>query len=120
MGSPVCYVGIDRMTPREPSRLNVVVETVARAEGRADQVVRVANLSSNGCMAEAGVPMPIGENVMLMLPGIGWVLTNIRWSLGGRFGGRFSDPISMDDFWRANPPFDASDARLFRSERPEE
>lgn len=111
----VCYLGINRLTPRESTRFNVVFRTDLRGEGEADRSVSIRNLSSRGLMGTDPNPPHIGENVMLLLPGIGWTLTNVRWRLGDRFGGRFVDPVSMKDFWRANPPFDDRDSRLRRN-----
>lgn len=114
MGSSVCYIGVDRMTPRKPSRLNVILRTLLRVDGAPDRKVLIGNISTGGCMARLGEDLPIGRDVLLMVPGIGWTLTQVRWSLGGRFGGSFVDPIPMQAFWRANPPFDPEDRRLPR------
>ena len=112
MVSAVCYLGIDRLTPREVTRLDVAFQTLLRADSRPDREVTIRNLSSRGFMALVEDPPLIGESGMLFLPGIGWRSIAVRWRLGGRFGGCFVEPISMDDFWRANPPFDPQDARL--------
>lgn len=55
-------------------------------------------------MAVADRDLPIGSDAMVFLPGMGWTLASIRWSLGKRFGGRFSETLNMRQFWRANPP----------------
>lgn len=112
MGSAVCYVGVDRVKRSAPSRVRVIIDTDLRWDGGPDRKVTIANLSDRGCMVDCDGPMPIGHNVMLMIPAIGWSLATVRWSEGGRFGARFADPISMEAFWRANPPFDYRDARL--------
>jgi hypothetical protein len=84
--------------------VRVLLATQLRVSGRPDIAVEGHNISARGFMADAPLGMPIGSDVMLYLPGIGWLLASVRWSVGNRFGGRFSDSIDLRTFWRANPP----------------
>lgn len=97
-------LGVDRYNVRKPDRVRVLLATQLRVSGRPDIAVEVHNISARGFMADAPLGMPIGSDVMLYLPGIGWSLASVRWSVGNRFGGRFSDSIDLRTFWRANPP----------------
>jgi hypothetical protein len=100
----VQQIGVDRYNVRKPDRVKVLLTTNLRLSGQADLEIAVHNISNRGFMAEGPMGVPIGKEAMLLLPGIGWTLTTIRWSLGNRFGGRFADSINMRQFWRANPP----------------
>ncbi|MDB5698398.1 MAG: PilZ protein [Alphaproteobacteria bacterium] len=97
-------LGVDRYNVRKPDRVRLLLSTQLRVSGQPDIAVDVRNISARGFMADAEHGMAIGSDVMLYLPGIGWSLASIRWSVGGRFGGRFSDSIDLRTFWRANPP----------------
>ena len=97
-------LGVDRYNVRKPDRVRVVLSTKLRLSEQPDLEIDVKNISNRGFMAEAGQDMPIGADAMLYLPGIGWTLASVRWSLGNRFGARFSESINLRQFWRANPP----------------
>ena len=97
-------LGVDRYNVRKPDRVRVLLATRMRVSGCPDIAVEVRNISARGFMADAPLGMAIGSDVMLYLPGIGWSLASVRWSVGNRFGGRFSDSIDLRTFWRANPP----------------
>jgi hypothetical protein len=56
----------------------------------------VRNVSTGGFMAECPEPIRIGSYVALDVPGLGPVHAQIRWQIGGRMGGMFLDPISLD------------------------
>lgn len=104
----VQQIGVDRYNIRKPDRIRILLNSQLRVIDSPDIGVSVRNISNRGFMAEAldedGEGVPIGTNAMLFVPGIGWSLATVRWSLGGRFGARFSDSINMRQFWRANPP----------------
>lgn len=97
-------LGVERYALRKPDRVRILLSTKLRLAGQADLDVAVRNISSKGFMAEADRDLPIGSDTMLFLPGIGWTLASIRWSLGNKFGGRFSESVNLRQFWRANPP----------------
>jgi hypothetical protein len=100
----VHQLGVDRYNIRKPDRVRVQLTTQLRVSDHPDLEVSVHNISNRGFMAESPEPLAIGSDALLFLPGIGWTLANVRWSVGNRFGGRFQDSINMRQFWRANPP----------------
>ena len=51
--------------------------------------VTVRNLSAAGFMAECLVPLEPGTQVVLALPGIGYIPAEIRWNASFRIGGIF-------------------------------
>ena len=51
--------------------------------------VHISDLSERGFGARTSVPVPIGSEIGVNLPGIGPVRAQVRWALGGVFGGRF-------------------------------
>jgi hypothetical protein len=58
--------------------------------------VRIHDVSQRGFMAECADPVGIGSYVALDVPGIGTVRAQVRWQIGGRMGGMFLDPISLN------------------------
>ena len=70
--------------------------------------VRVHDVSQCGFMAECRDSVQIGSVVALDVPGIGSVRAQVRWQIGGRMGGMFVDPISLNNCeWTAvktDPP----------------
>jgi hypothetical protein len=100
----VQQLGIDRYNIRKPDRVRVRLTTRLRVSEQPDIEISLCNISNRGFMAESPDGVMIGSDALLYLPGIGWTLANVRWSLGNRFGARFSDSINMREFWRANPP----------------
>ena len=66
--------------------------------------VKICDLSTSGFMAECVDPVRIGSYVSLDVPGIGPVHAQVRWQIGGRMGGMFLDPISLNRCeWTATP-----------------
>jgi hypothetical protein len=57
--------------------------------------VRICDVSQCGFQAECREPVRIGSFVSLDVPGIGEVDAQVRWQIGHRMGGMFSDPISL-------------------------
>ena len=97
-------LGVERYAVRKPDRVRILLSTKVRVAGQPDLDVFVRNISGKGFMAEARQDLPVGSDVMLFLPGVGWTLATVRWSLDNKFGGRFSESVNMRQFWRANPP----------------
>lgn len=81
--------------PRRASRL--AVDEAARLSRSATfhVEVNVRNLSPCGFMAECGESVGIGSYVTLDIPGLGRVQAQVRWQVGPRIGGMFTDPISL-------------------------
>ena len=104
MMETVHQLGVDRYNVRKPDRVRVLLSTRLRLSEQPDLEIAVKNISNRGFMAEAERDLPIGSDAMLYLPGVGWTLASVRWSLGHKFGARFSESINMRQFWRANPP----------------
>ena len=81
--------------PRRASRL--AVDEAARL-GRSATYhieVNVRNVSPCGFMAECPEAIGIGSYVTLDIPGLGQVEAQVRWQIGARVGGMFTDPISL-------------------------
>ncbi len=81
--------------PRRASRL--AVDEAARLSRSATYhvEVNVRNVSPCGFMAECPEAVGIGSYVMLDIPGLGRVQAQVRWQVGARIGGMFTDPISL-------------------------
>jgi hypothetical protein len=70
-----------------PDRDDVAITAdLTREEGRA-QVVRIENLSADGCCVSGS--FLIGEVVRLKVPGLDEFRAQIRWAMSGRSGLRF-------------------------------
>lgn len=67
-----------------------------RADGLRPIRVRLCDLSTHGFMAQCDERVPIGGTVSIDLPGVGTAHARVRWSMGGRIGGRFMQPIELD------------------------
>lgn len=67
------------------------------ADGQALSLV-IVDLSANGLMARCGVPLVPGESLEIMLPLIGTCRSRLRWSLGGRIGCEFDQPIGPEQY----------------------
>lgn len=82
-------------TPRRASRLTV--DEAARLSHSATYhiEVNVRNVSPCGFMAECSEAVGIGSFVALDIPGVGPVHAQVRWQIGPRMGGMFTDPISL-------------------------
>lgn len=88
--------GDDGMQPRGTWRLSCSVLTDLRANGADVLRVRLCDVSERGFMGECDRNVPIGSTVSLDLPGYGAVHARVRWSMGGRIGGRFMDAVDFD------------------------
>jgi hypothetical protein len=73
--------------------------SVAGANGMTGRVFLV-DLSPFGFMARGVLPVAAGDVVTLRLPVIGVQSAIIRWSLGGRMGGEFEEPLSAHGYAR--------------------
>jgi hypothetical protein len=81
---------------RSGARERVDGASKLRGQARYSVEVIVRNVSTGGFMAECPEPIRIGSYVALDVPGLGPVHAQIRWQIGGRMGGMFLDPISLD------------------------
>jgi hypothetical protein len=54
---------------------------------------RLVNISSRGFMAECDHPIERDMLLWLTIPGVPRLHARVIWSVGGRFGGEFANPI---------------------------
>lgn len=64
----------------------------ATADGRSLPLL-IVNISPHGMMARCEIDIAVGERLRLVLPMVGSVVSEVRWSLGGRVGCLFERPI---------------------------
>lgn len=97
---------------RRAERTKVLAVTQIHRQSWYSVEVRVRDVSQCGFMAECADSVHIGSHVMLDVPGIGPVRAQVRWQIGGRMGGMFLDPISLNRCeWtavKAGPPSEAA------------
>lgn len=77
------------------------VDYRARAFGGDAQPLslHIVNLSARGLMARIAGDRPIGERLRVMLPVLGAIHAEVRWSLGGRIGCELDRPIGIADYY---------------------
>ncbi|RYD51617.1 MAG: PilZ domain-containing protein [Sphingomonadales bacterium] len=78
---------------RAGARDSLMLTANFRVAGRADEQVRVRNLSSGGMMAEYTAPIARGTTVQVEVRGVGWVNGQIAWATDGRVGVAFDTDI---------------------------
>jgi len=84
---------------REP-RDEVLHRTRATGPGGVPLVLLVVNLSPGGLMARVDHPLAIGDRVRILLPELGMMGAEVRWSLGGRIGCRFDRAVTTEFYYR--------------------
>jgi hypothetical protein len=82
---------------RRSVRHEVSSDVTLRQQAQFDVEVKVRDVSHCGFMAECVEPVTIGSYIGLDVPGVGLVEAQVRWQIGRRMGGRFTDPISLSD-----------------------
>lgn len=87
--------GVD-YTERQEARVPVHAMARLRHHNLYSFEVRIRDVSPLGFMAECGEHVAIGSFVSIDVPGIGPVQAQVRWQIGGRMGGKFQDPVSLD------------------------
>lgn len=87
--------GVD-YTERQEARVPVQATARLLHQNLYSFEVRIRDVSPLGFMAECGQHVAIGSFVSLDVPGIGPVQAQVRWQIGGRMGGKFQDPMSLD------------------------
>jgi hypothetical protein len=93
MTTPDCLVegeALPRGAPRESLLLSAPFRL---ADGTAEGVLRVRNLSTSGLMADQAPALPIGAMVSLELRGIGHVDGQVVWTERGRVGIAFMTSV---------------------------
>lgn len=59
----------------------------------------IVNISAQGLMARCEVPYVVDDRIKIMLPVVGVVMAEIRWSLGGRIGCELRETIDLADYY---------------------
>ena len=85
----------DYRTRRE-ERTRVTSTAELRQQSWYSVEVVICDVSPLGFMAECEEHVVIGSHVSLDVPGIGPVHAQVRWQIGGKMGGMFLDPISLN------------------------
>lgn len=85
--------------PRRAERDDVDYRaTAALPDGRLASLL-VVNISPRGLMARCDEPLEVRDRLRLTMPGIGAVDAEVRWSLGGRLGCEFAEPIDRAAYY---------------------
>jgi len=87
--APQLHLVQTRITDRSEVRLQATLHV----QGRAMPFV-LHNLSAEGFMGQAPRHVPLGALVVLELPGLPPFGSKIRWSVGHKAGGRFSQRLT--------------------------
>lgn len=104
----------------EPSHVRDDVQFEARGFGPAAEELqlRVLNLSSHGLSARTHLAFQPGDRLRLILPVVGVMGADVRWSKGRRFGCVFDMPIDRASYYELLaavleplPPFDPQPER---------
>lgn len=82
-----------RAERRREDRHDAAAEMELHKLGVGSIDARLINISSRGFMAESDVPVEKGTRIWLTIPGVPRLNARIIWSIGGRFGGEFANPI---------------------------
>lgn len=59
----------------------------------------IVNISALGLMARCDTDFDIGDRIRVILPVVGVVAAEVRWSLGGRVGCQLDQPIALSDYY---------------------
>ncbi|MGL4313270.1 MAG: PilZ domain-containing protein [Sphingomonas sp.] len=59
----------------------------------------IVNISAMGLMARCETPLGVDDRIRVLLPVIGGVMAQIRWSLGGRIGCELEQTIALADYY---------------------
>ena len=76
-------------TPRNDRRAVDLAAIVHRGEGAPLPVI-LTDLTEQGCRISSGETLLIGEQIKLEIPHLGFLAAQVRWSLDGEAGARFS------------------------------
>ena len=59
----------------------------------------IVNISPHGLMARCETCFDVGDRIRVVLPQIGAVVAEVRWSLGGRLGAQFEQAIDLASYY---------------------
>jgi len=79
---------------RAPRDSTFLMADFRRVDSNVTENVRVRNLSAGGMMVDIGSQVEPGTPVEADLRGIGWIRGRVAWSLAGRAGVAFNEPIN--------------------------
>jgi hypothetical protein len=97
---PVIPLGVDRLVGQRPERIRVQFGTRMRLRDGREIAAEVRNISRRGFMADSDEEIAPGTDLLLHVPGIGWVLAGVRWNRGLRIGCKFPDAIILARLWK--------------------
>ena len=80
---------------RQSERTALITKTRLTQQNWYTVEVTLCDLSSTGFRAQCEDNVAIGSYVTLDVPGLGAVRAQVRWSMGGKMGGQFLDPIRL-------------------------
>ena len=85
---------------RSRSRLPVFGKVYLKRDGRPDLALSLKNVSRSGFMAVTSEPIVAGSRVRLIIPFVGIVTADVRWSHDNRMGCRLSRDLSAGQMAR--------------------
>ena len=88
-----------RADPRRAEREEVGYRTSAIALDGGHHTLLVVNISPHGLMARCEEPLAAGNRIRVRLPEVGAIEAQVRWSLGGRLGCEFPEPIDLAPYY---------------------
>jgi hypothetical protein len=59
----------------------------------------IVNISPHGLMARCDDAFEVGDRIRVVLPQVGSVVAEVRWSLGGRIGTQFERAIDLASYY---------------------
>lgn len=90
-------------TSNRAKRKSLLTKTALHTDsGRGD--ARVRNLSSKGLGGVTDLPVKAGQQLIIMLNGIGPVSGHVAWVNGKTFGMEFDEMINLEDLEMPNAP----------------
>ncbi len=84
----------NRRVPREAVSFRAAITVPGGTSGR----VLLVDLSPLGFMARGVLSLGAGDSLTIRLPAIGARGAVVRWSLAGRMGAEFEDPLAAHDY----------------------
>ena len=69
------------------------------ADANTQHMLLIVNISPHGLMGRCDSAVAEGERLHVQLPGVGPVVAEVRWALGGRLGCQFDKPIDLAGYY---------------------
>jgi DNA-binding response OmpR family regulator len=76
-------------------RASVSMPTRLKLEDGSEIACRVRDISRTGFMAEVASPLKPGEPIRILLPKLGPVAAEVRWSRAGQLGAQFAEELDL-------------------------